>query len=67
MRILEPAQEKDYNLVWYLTYMLYAPLYLAGPIVTFNDFVSQVQKQKKISSFSLAFFSIYVFIFCIYM
>ncbi|ORY43437.1 membrane bound O-acyl transferase [Rhizoclosmatium globosum] len=34
---------KDYNFIAYLCYLLYAPLYLAGPIMTFNDFMSQTK------------------------
>ena len=30
----------------YLAYALYAPLYIAGPIVTFNDFLWQVRVIK---------------------
>ncbi|KAL1732281.1 MBOAT, membrane-bound O-acyltransferase family-domain-containing protein [Schizophyllum commune] len=30
-----------YGFVNYLTYILYAPLYIAGPIMTFNDFMWQ--------------------------
>jgi D-alanyl-lipoteichoic acid acyltransferase DltB (MBOAT superfamily) len=32
---------KDYNFVNYLCYILYAPLFLAGPIISFNDFLHQ--------------------------
>ena len=32
---------QDFSFRNYLAYALYAPLYLAGPIVTFNDFVNQ--------------------------
>ena len=33
----------DYNFITYLCYCLYMPLYLAGPIITFNSFLSQVR------------------------
>ena len=36
-----PPQERDFSLRNYLAYTLYAPLYLAGPILTFNDFIAQ--------------------------
>nr|UJH94613.1 Gup1 [Starmerella bombicola] len=42
-RICLPRPENEYSLVDYLGYCLYAPLYLAGPILTFNDFRSQAQ------------------------
>ena len=31
-----------YTFLNYLSYALYAPLYIAGPILTFNDFMWQV-------------------------
>lgn len=41
-RIENPARYEDYGFLSYLAYVLYSPLYLAGPILTFNDFVHQV-------------------------
>ena len=32
-----------YNYVNFLSYALYCPLYIAGPIMTFNDFLWQVR------------------------
>ncbi len=32
----------SYSLLNYLAYTLYVPLYIAGPIITFNSFVSQL-------------------------
>jgi protein-cysteine N-palmitoyltransferase HHAT len=34
--------EDDYGFLSYLAYMLYAPLYMAGPIITYNNFIHQV-------------------------
>lgn len=34
----------DYGLLPYLAYILYAPLYLAGPIITFQDFAWQLRR-----------------------
>ena len=45
-RVNTPAQIGDYGLLNYLAYTLYTPLYLAGPIVTFNDFVHQVRNLR---------------------
>jgi D-alanyl-lipoteichoic acid acyltransferase DltB (MBOAT superfamily) len=42
-RILIPANAKDYNFRNYVGYAIYAPLYLTGPIITFNDYISQVK------------------------
>jgi D-alanyl-lipoteichoic acid acyltransferase DltB (MBOAT superfamily) len=41
-RIDTPAKVEDYSLLNYLAYTLYTPLYLAGPILSFNDFIHQV-------------------------
>ncbi len=38
-----PAQARDFSFRNYIAYAVYAPLYLTGPIVTFNDFVSQAR------------------------
>jgi D-alanyl-lipoteichoic acid acyltransferase DltB (MBOAT superfamily) len=36
-----PAKPEDYSFRNYLSYLLYAPLYNAGPIITFNDYICQ--------------------------
>lgn len=41
-RVNGPAPIGDYGLLNYIAYTLYTPLYLAGPIMTFNDFTHQV-------------------------
>ncbi|EDO03291.1 hypothetical protein SS1G_05772 [Sclerotinia sclerotiorum 1980 UF-70] len=38
-RVSIPASDKDYNYRNYFAYAIYAPLYLAGPIFTFNDYI----------------------------
>ncbi|KAI1323518.1 MBOAT, membrane-bound O-acyltransferase family-domain-containing protein [Xylariaceae sp. FL0255] len=40
-RVTIPAQAKDFSFRNYVAYAIYAPLYLTGPIITFNDFISQ--------------------------
>ncbi|KAI0016161.1 MBOAT family protein [Xylariomycetidae sp. FL0641] len=42
-RVSTPAQAKDYSFRNYVAYAIYAPLYLTGPIITFNDFISQLR------------------------
>ncbi|KAI5784840.1 glycerol uptake protein 1 [Pyronema domesticum] len=42
-RIDTSAKPDEYNLLNYLAYVLYTPLYLAGPILTFNDFIHQLK------------------------
>ncbi|KAI0392225.1 putative glycerol:H+ symporter [Xylariaceae sp. FL0594] len=40
-RVATPGKPRDYSFRNYVAYALYAPLYIAGPIITFNDFLSQ--------------------------
>ena len=42
-RISTPPPRDAYNLVNYISYVLYSPLYLAGPILTFNDYLIQLR------------------------
>lgn len=35
---------QEYNVVNYLGYLLYTPLFLAGPVITFNDYLYQSRK-----------------------
>lgn len=55
-RIVTPLKDldKDYGYLNFLAYILYTPLLLCGPIITYNDFISQVKKKrKKGTSYSL--------------
>ncbi|KAF2201879.1 MBOAT-domain-containing protein [Delitschia confertaspora ATCC 74209] len=40
-RVSIPAKPADYSFRNYLAYTLYSPLFIAGPILTFNDYISQ--------------------------
>ncbi|PYH46539.1 putative glycerol:H+ symporter (Gup1) [Aspergillus saccharolyticus JOP 1030-1] len=40
-RVSIPAERSAFNGRHYIAYVLYAPLYLTGPILTFNDYISQ--------------------------
>lgn len=42
-RVAIPAKPQDYIFRNYLAYALYAPLFLTGPILTFNDYISQLR------------------------
>ncbi|KOS21410.1 Glycerol uptake protein 1 [Escovopsis weberi] len=42
-RVAIPADVKDFSFRNYVGYALYAPLYIAGPILTFNDYISQAK------------------------
>lgn len=41
-RVQTSAAEQDYSFINFMAYCLYPPLYIAGPIMTFNDFLWQV-------------------------
>ncbi|KAF4980697.1 hypothetical protein FZEAL_3365 [Fusarium zealandicum] len=40
-RVSISADIRDFNFRNYVGYAIYAPLYLTGPIITFNDYISQ--------------------------
>ncbi|KAF8151046.1 MBOAT, membrane-bound O-acyltransferase family-domain-containing protein [Crassisporium funariophilum] len=40
-RVNVPHKDEMYSVMNYVSYVLYPPLYIAGPIITFNDFVWQ--------------------------
>lgn len=42
MNVILPIE--DYSIVNYLAYMIYTPLFIAGPIITFNDYVFQSKR-----------------------
>ncbi|GJE85646.1 MBOAT family protein [Phanerochaete sordida] len=60
----EPSSHKErtniahspdmYSFTHYLAYSVYSPLYIGGPIVTFNDFMWQLRKPLNISAREIA-------------
>ena len=46
-RVNIPAKPEDYSFQNYLAYALYSPLYIAGPILTFNEYISQARYAPK--------------------
>ncbi|TQB76462.1 glycerol transporter [Monascus purpureus] len=46
-RVRIPAEPSTYNGRNYIAYLLYSPLYLTGPILTFNDYISQQRYAAK--------------------
>ncbi|KAK3207262.1 hypothetical protein GRF29_103g341037 [Pseudopithomyces chartarum] len=42
-RVAIPAKQTDFTFRNYFAYTLYSPLYLTGPILTFNDYTSQLR------------------------
>ncbi|KAG0041542.1 glycerol transporter [Gryganskiella cystojenkinii] len=63
-RVSQPCFAEDYNFIYYAAFALYAPLYVAGPIMTFNDFISQLRYPKDITNKS-KYMWIGRFIFCL--
>ncbi|KAG9302851.1 hypothetical protein G9A89_009628 [Geosiphon pyriformis] len=57
-RINRSCFAEDYNYIYYLSYVLYTPLYLAGPIVTYNNFISQLRYPQRISPRSILLYGI---------
>lgn len=45
-RLSAPLPLLDYNFVNFFAYLTYAPLFIAGPIITFNDFIYQTQYHR---------------------
>ncbi|KAE9408868.1 MBOAT-domain-containing protein [Gymnopus androsaceus JB14] len=45
--------DQVYSYLNYLAYVLYSPLYIAGPIMTFNDFMWQFRRPLKITKSSV--------------
>jgi D-alanyl-lipoteichoic acid acyltransferase DltB (MBOAT superfamily) len=43
-----------------LDYVLYLPLYIAGPIITFNDYYEQRKTKKKCSLFNKSIFKYFL-------
>ncbi|KAJ2780464.1 glycerol transporter [Coemansia javaensis] len=43
-RVEQPCRPEEYCFFNYWAYILYPPLYLTGPIITFNDFVAQMRR-----------------------
>lgn len=40
-------RSQDYNFINYMVYIFYVPLYLAGPISSFNAFISYIKKRQE--------------------
>lgn len=47
-RVTIPAPARDFTFRNYVAYAIYAPLYLTGPILTFNDYIAQ-QRHRPLS------------------
>lgn len=56
------VQNDKYALSIYICYLVYAPLYLAGPIISFNAFASQVCEFSVDCIFTFCFHNCVLFI-----
>ncbi|WVQ81401.1 hypothetical protein IAT38_003525 [Cryptococcus sp. DSM 104549] len=62
-RVSTSLPEDSYSFLNYVAYCLYPPLYIAGPIMTFNDFAWQLRSPVTISTRTRISYAIR-FIFC---
>lgn len=46
----QPLSAAGYSFENYLAYLLYPPLYIAGPLLSFRVFASQLKSPKKLAS-----------------
>lgn len=53
-----PLKKDDYSMLQYLLYALYPPLFIAGPIMTFNDFTRQLHRPLSIPPRHVASYAI---------
>lgn len=49
-RLAAPIPLLEYSFLNYLSYLLYAPLFIAGPIITFNDYMYQSNYHQSAST-----------------
>lgn len=60
---VSPAKIAEYDFVHFMTYVVYAPLYLAGPIVSFQDFIQydrQSQSKVSLGLYALRFAALFI-------
>ncbi|AGO13091.1 AaceriAFL067Wp [[Ashbya] aceris (nom. inval.)] len=64
-RLSAPHPISDYNMGTYLAYVTYTPLYIAGPILTFNDYLYQTRRTLPSINPSRTFYYALNFLCCI--
>ncbi|SCU93296.1 LADA_0G02322g1_1 [Lachancea dasiensis] len=64
-RLSAPHHIQDYSLSHYIAYITYTPLFIAGPIITFNDYL--YQSQQTLPSINRRAIIVYAlrFVFCV--
>ncbi|GAV55715.1 hypothetical protein ZYGR_0AY01070 [Zygosaccharomyces rouxii] len=63
-RLVAPHPLHDYNLLHYIAYVTYTPLFIAGPTITFNDYVYQTRVTLPSISFKNTMVYAMRFAFC---
>ena len=66
-RLTAPLPLGDYNIVNYFAYITYAPLFIGGPIISYNDFVyqSNYQQLNSVRDYKRSFIYFMRLMFCI--
>lgn len=64
-RLTAPHHVQDYNISNYLAYVTYTPLFIAGPIITFNDYLYQSRHTLPSINAKRTFIYGLRFIFCV--
>lgn len=66
-RLVAPLPIEDYNIINYLAYLTYTPLFIAGPILTFNDFIyqSNYEPVRAVKDYKRTFIYGLRFLFCV--
>lgn len=66
-RLTAPLPISDYSPLNYLAYTLYTPLFIAGPILTFNDFMyqSNYKQCESVKNYKRTFIYFLRLVFCI--
>lgn len=66
-RLVAPIPLADYNFVNYMAYITYAPLFIAGPIITFNDYIyqSDYKAMSSVKNYKRTFIYFLRFAFCV--
>lgn len=66
-RLTAPLPLSDYSIPNYIAYVLYTPLFIAGPVVTFNDFIyqSNYNQVSSVKNYKRTFIYFLRLVFCI--
>ncbi|KAF2011798.1 MBOAT-domain-containing protein [Aaosphaeria arxii CBS 175.79] len=64
-RVSIPARAGDFCFRNYFAYAMYSPLYLAGPVITFNDYMSQLRYRPHSIAFRRTMLYTVRFIVCL--